>query len=425
MYLFRAPNCTYYTRVCLPKKLRDNGFPFDLKVSLLTKNRQLASERNLTVAASLKELITKTHGQSCVEGFKADCDAIIDEVRSKFESNQPDIEVSAAPVRKAEHRDLTSTVHRKNHPVVSLKAALDAFVASKKLQNIRPLTVHQLNARASHCINLLPVESVDPVTSAHALVYRDQLLKEGRSYKTNKEYLAAAFQFFKFAKMMNYIALNPFDGIKVDNKPLKPTSEERERWSLKDLKLFFKSQKFVEQDVEFRWISWILLYSGMRPSEVCQLRVNDIKEADGSYYFAVNVDDEGKYVKNSNSIRKIPVHGQLINFGLLQYIATRKSSGTNNLFSYEPKNIFADWSKAYLNKMTKYQTSIGMLPRHRPTSYGFRHTFIDELKQKGVSELITAEIVGHKQQGVTYDRYGKQLNLKELAKALNKVTFKL
>ncbi|MDN2481667.1 tyrosine-type recombinase/integrase [Vibrio agarivorans] len=425
MYLFRAPNCTYYTRICLPKKLRDNGFPFDLKVSLLTKNRQLASERNLTVAARLKDLIFKTHTQSCVEAFKASSDAIIKETRCGFDSNQHHKEVSVVPVRSAERQDVTSTVHRKDPPVVSLKAALDAFVESKKLQNVRPLTVHQLDSRVRHCINLLPVDSIDAVTSAHALLYRDQLLREGRSYKTNKEYLAAAFQFFKYAKTMNYIAINPFDGIKIDNKPRKPSSAERDRWSVKNLKLFFKSHKFTEQGVEFRWISWVLLYSGMRPSEVCQLRVSDIKEADGGYYFAVNVDDEGKYVKNSNSIRKVPVHGQLIKLGLLEYLLTRKSSGANNLFSYEPKNIFGDWSKAYINKMTKYQTSIGMQPGHRPTSYGFRHTFIDELKQKGISEIITAEIVGHKQQGITYDRYGKQLNLKELAKALNKVTFKL
>ncbi|WEM44690.1 site-specific integrase (plasmid) [Photobacterium sp. DA100] len=424
MYLFRAPNCTYYTRICLPKKLRDNGFPFDLKVSLLTKNRQLASERNLTVAARLKDLIAKAHAQSCVQAFKASSDAIINEVRCGFECNQHHAEVSAVPTRKVELSEPNPVASRKT-PIVQLKAALDAFVESKKLQNVRPLTVHQLESRIKYCIESLPVGSICDVTPAYAFKYRDQLLREGRSYKTNKEYLAAASQFFKYAKTMGYIALNPFDGIKVDNKPLKPTSEERERWSLKDLKLFFNSAKFAKQDIEFQWVSWILLYTGMRPSEVCQLRVNDIKEADGSYYFAVNVDDEGKYVKNSNSIRKVPLHGQLIKLGLLDYLATRKSSGANNLFSYEPKNIFGDWSKAYLNKMTKYQNSIGMKAGSRPTSYSFRHTFIDELKQKGVSEMITAEIVGHKQQGITYDRYGKQLNLKELAKALNKVTFKL
>jgi hypothetical protein len=28
MYLFKAPNYTYYTRICLPKNLRDRGFPY-------------------------------------------------------------------------------------------------------------------------------------------------------------------------------------------------------------------------------------------------------------------------------------------------------------------------------------------------------------------------------------------------------------
>ena len=53
MYLFRAPNCTYYTRICLPKHLRDHGFPFDLKNSLLTKSRPVAIKRNFSIANAL------------------------------------------------------------------------------------------------------------------------------------------------------------------------------------------------------------------------------------------------------------------------------------------------------------------------------------------------------------------------------------
>ena len=57
MYLFRAPNSTYYTRICLPKSLRDNGFPFDLKISLLTKRRDEAVDRNFILVPQLRKLI--------------------------------------------------------------------------------------------------------------------------------------------------------------------------------------------------------------------------------------------------------------------------------------------------------------------------------------------------------------------------------
>lgn len=48
-----------------------------------------------------------------------------------------------------------------------------------------------------------------------------------------------------------------------------------------------------------------------------------------------------------------------------------------------------------------------MKPNDRPTAYGFRHTFIDCLKQTGVEEYQVAEVVGHANPNMTYGRYGK------------------
>ncbi|WP_206747615.1 hypothetical protein, partial [Shewanella sp. 10N.286.52.B9] len=41
-HISRAPNNVYFTRICLAKSLRDKGFPFDIKVSLLTRDRAQA-----------------------------------------------------------------------------------------------------------------------------------------------------------------------------------------------------------------------------------------------------------------------------------------------------------------------------------------------------------------------------------------------
>ena len=86
MYLFKAPNYTYYTRICLPKNLRDRGFPFDLKISLLTKNRPLASERNLSVAAKLKSLIKNITAQTQPTDFQIAADDLINQLRANFDA---------------------------------------------------------------------------------------------------------------------------------------------------------------------------------------------------------------------------------------------------------------------------------------------------------------------------------------------------
>ncbi len=59
----------------------------------------------------------------------------------------------------------------------------------------------------------------------------------------------------------------------------------------------------------------------------------------------------------------------------------------------------------------------------RPTAYGFRHTFIDELKQKGVEESLVAQIVGHTHQSMTFGRYGKKYPMQKLATVIRSVTF--
>ncbi|WP_341866792.1 DUF6538 domain-containing protein [Vibrio rhodolitus] len=46
MYLQKAPNGVYQTRICVPKPLRQFGYPFDIKVSLSTKERPEAIARN-------------------------------------------------------------------------------------------------------------------------------------------------------------------------------------------------------------------------------------------------------------------------------------------------------------------------------------------------------------------------------------------
>ncbi|GAJ50937.1 hypothetical protein ASA01S_136_00060 [Aeromonas salmonicida subsp. masoucida NBRC 13784] len=60
MYLSKNASGTYYTRLPLPKSLRDRGLPFAIRTSLCAKDRQLAVDQNLAVAARTRALIAAT-----------------------------------------------------------------------------------------------------------------------------------------------------------------------------------------------------------------------------------------------------------------------------------------------------------------------------------------------------------------------------
>jgi integrase len=56
--------------------------------------------------------------------------------------------------------------------------------------------------------------------------------------------------------------------------------------------------------------------------------------------------------------------------------------------------------------------------------HSFRHTLANSLKQKGVQEVIIAEILGHAVDSMTMSRYGKRYEPKVLLEAISKYDFK-
>lgn len=79
---------------------------------------------------------------------------------------------------------------------------------------------------------------------------------------------------------------------------------------------------------------------------------------------------------------------------------------------YKGKNGFVEYCS--IKKNTK---------KGKKVFHSFRHTFIDEWKQKRLDQQIIKEIVGHSQNDMTFDRYGKDFDIKTKQKELNKIKF--
>lgn len=417
MYLFRAANCTYYTRICLPKALKGRGFPFDIKVSLLTKCRADAIERNLDVARTLRPLVSGVSPDETVADFKRLVDRTINQIRIGYTPPAN----KAVPMR----RDCEASAIEAPKPSsgISLSEALSQFIASKSKESVRPLTVKQLDQRICHFIASTLVTTVHQVTSAEALVYRDVLLDEGRSHKTNKEYLAAVSQFFKWCKLMCYTTANPFTDIPLAKSSSTGAGSARQRWQKHELKRLFQSAEFKAKDAAFKWVALLMLFHGLRPSEACQLRVEDICEQDGMTCLRVYAEGDGQRVKTDSSSRLVPVHAKILAWGFQDYVSEQKHTGRVQLFPYTPSGDNEDWSRQYCQQLAKLQKKIGMIAGERPTAYSFRHTFVDELKQQEVDESIVAQLVGHKNQNITYGRYGKKYKLSVLKKYLALISY--
>ncbi|EGQ8680176.1 tyrosine-type recombinase/integrase [Vibrio parahaemolyticus] len=428
MYLIKLSNNVFYTRISTPAILQTSlGYPREIRLSLFTKYRRLATKRNAQLASAIHTL----HEQALAENipytdFKISLSTKVAEIRQQFCSNLPHVD---NPQSKCTSMSMETRAMPAPAPEESLNSRLvgaqelttelNNFIRSKRLEQVTPLTLTQLNQRCTNFLNYLAKQEIC-LSAKAANTYRDHLIEKGLSAKTVKEYIAANKQFFDYCERIELIERNIFKAVKAPKSRGTKASQQRDRWQLKDLKRLFSSPEFRKKDTQFQWTTKLQLYQGCRPSEVCQLTTNDIQVIEGVSCITVSDSDAEQRLKTSNAFRTIPLHYQLIKEGFLDYVQERREQKQKQLFDYKPHGENKDWSFRYRTNLGKLQTTIGMKPNARPTAYSFRHTFIDELKIADIPEHIVAEIVGHAHPNITFGRYGKQANIQQLNEAVNK-----
>lgn len=222
--------------------------------------------------------------------------------------------------------------------------------------------------------------------------------------------------------------------MRVDRSARDP-EEDRVPFSTADLQKIFGEPLFDPSPklIEKRWALLIALYSGMRASEIAQLRLDSISEVRGVLAFAVE-----EKTKNRQSRRLVPVHPTLISLGLQTRIGQLRKDGADRLFP----EWFRDRQKAIQNAETKTrvvnQPYSQFIPRwfnrtHLPNVgvhdqnkvfHSFRHTLETAMKVAGVPKSVRDEITGHNDAsaGAAYEH---ETALDVLRDALAKVAFDL
>lgn len=149
--------------------------------------------------------------------------------------------------------------------------------------------------------------------------------------KTIKRHFSALSAFWGEAIATGDAEANIFSDFKF--AAAKRAKDERDQWSEDELKALFSSPiwsgclsegrraqkgEHIIRDEKF-WVPVIGLFSGMRLEEICQLRTDDIRSEVEINFFDIN-DRASRQVKNSNAVRRVPIHPELIRIGFLDHV---------------------------------------------------------------------------------------------------------
>lgn len=253
--------------------------------------------------------------------------------------------------------------------------------------------------------------SKNPTTRGKSLdeVVRIQNVERIQIPTINK-YLQTYNDMFQWAKRNGHIEENRFSGLNVrQNK--KQGDGKRSSFSNAEIRSIVDA--VTTSDVSFvrkpyqKWGTLIGIYTGARLNEIAQMHLTDIREQNGIWFFDLNDDDDSKHLKADASRRPVPIHDQLIEFGIIPYVQELRQSGAKKLFpefTYCTKNGWGRSLGRWFNE--QLMPKLGM-KRKELVFHSLRHTVVTRLLQSDVPLPMVRAIVGHKQEGVTHNNYFK------------------
>lgn len=235
--------------------------------------------------------------------------------------------------------------------------------------------------------------------------------------------------FFNWCVSKGYKINNPFDKQKFfcekkDDKVVAYTQA--------DLKALFEGDAFDKYTYNFScryWASLISLFMGARRGEITALDLSDvIVDKSGRWYLYIRKDtsvpNKKKLVKNSHSVRLIPIHQKLMELGFDRYYQTIKNEGYPVLFpdinirstgltDYDCLSIsFANYRRAL------------KIEGHK-TFHSLRHNAISCLKHKKCHLPDIQQLVGHAFGNITFDIYGEPSDMTDMVNLVNKISYDL
>ena len=230
---------------------------------------------------------------------------------------------------------------------------------------------------------------IHTVTPMEIIDYRSAMLELGKKPSTINRSLISISSFCQWAHQNDLILSNPAEGIRsVAEEPLAPRALERKE----QLALL----RAVRNSGNLRDLAIItmLLHTGLRVSELCNLRFSDIRISTNSNMITVR---EGKGTKrrsiplNSTAIRALKDYLKSLDRHEQRTVITGASPEREHFLFYGQKRMpLTDRGVRYIIKKYAYLAKIEHLSPHV-----FRHTCAKNLIDAGQSIDRVSKILGH------------------------------
>lgn len=267
--------------------------------------------------------------------------------------------------------------------VDSFEFYYNLFIKECKIKNLSEYTFKYYRNELFKFRKILESENIDTNPSKITEeILKDvvilKMMNEGKKITTINANLRAIRAFFNFLEGEGYISNNPAKSVKL----VKQKRTIIETFNRQQIQVLL-SQPDKTTFTGFRdfTIMMLLLETGVRVRELCDIQVNDINFQDG----VIRIDGKG------NKERLVPIQNKMKR-QLMKYLEIRGKLETNALFvniDNKPLTI-----RAVQTNIAKYGRMAG-IKNVRCSPHTFRHTFAKMSVQNGADVFTLQQVLGH------------------------------
>jgi integrase len=263
------------------------------------------------------------------------------------------------------------------------------YVAQKTLENSLK-TLKEKESTYKTFQTLYGNVDTNSVSAETAISFKNKLIADGNSVPRINKHIGYLKDLFAYAiDHKLYTSANPFENLTISKtNKVKQDVQHYEQFDENDLRAIFEDPRYLTHlnKPGYRWLPFLGLYTGARLGDLAGLKLTNIKDVDGVKCFII---EKGK---NSNSIRKVPIHKKILESGFMDYVNSLPE-GTAQVFPHLKESING-YGKNVTRRFGVYLDMIGITDKKK-SFHSFRSTFINALTDENVHPAVIMGIVGH------------------------------
>lgn len=256
------------------------------------------------------------------------------------------------------------------------------------------------------------------IKKSDAKIWIIKIKDDGYAYNTIKGFLKVIKPAFDMAVEDDILRKNPFnfslkDILSDDTQKREALSEEDEKRFLEYLKDYDKTRRCHYYDDII-----VLMYTGIRISELCGLTEKDIDLKNGLISIDKQLIRQENNIyklappKTKSSVRVIPMNSKTRE-ALQNIIKNRRTLNFDEIDGHKDL-LFIDYNgnpkvsahyNFYLNCLLKEYAKSHDIPLPHITPHIFRHTYCSRLANKGVNPKVVQKLLGHAKIDTTLNVY--------------------